>query len=318
MNKKSFRQRNAEIRAKHRKLAERKAMLKERRERKKRMMLAGENDPTEYDPETDTCIVDYKCLIAEKLENKEIEIEMRPLMEQGLIPEPLNSVVFCGNSGSGKTNAMLRWLLNPDFYKDFYNETYLFSLSGKIDPMFKMLNLKKENIISENILSKLNEIVSAHKKSIEEKGVVNHDIIHLIFEDTTGNFDLLKSPLMVTLMTMGRHLRLGVWVVCHKYKSLLPCLRLNASQILLFPTTNGERDQLVDDYSPPGVDKKDFQRLIKYAFKRTDDDKRPFFYIDNKHRFEERNFRKGLYEFLIPIDGKIKKIRAKPKKSNTI
>ena len=95
MNK-SHRQRNAEIRTRFEK------------ERKANEECDAEQTPS-----------DYKMLIAQKIEMPETEMKLRPLMEQGIIPKPLHSVVFCGGTGSGKTNTLLNWLLRRDFYKDF-------------------------------------------------------------------------------------------------------------------------------------------------------------------------------------------------------
>ena len=287
--KKSHRQRNAEIRSNIAKKDKKRSEA-----RLKRQIKQGKA------PEQPTVAADYKMLITKKIEMKETDMDLRPLMEQKLIPGPLHSVLFIASTGQGKTTTVLNWLLSPDFYKDFFDEQYLFSMSSDLDPMFKLLDLPDDHLISDNILPRLNEILSSQKTAVEKSGFKLAKNIQLIFEDATGNFDLLKSPLMITAFTMGRHLKLSVWVIAHKYKSLVPCIRLNASQIVLYPCNNGQRDQIIEDYLPAGVKKNCFKAMIKHAFKPTDEDSRPYLFIDNKSQGDPKRFRKGLYEFLEP------------------
>lgn len=242
----------------------------------------------------------YKNLIAHRIENDEIKMELRPLMENGLIPKPLSSMVFVGTTGCGKTNTFLNYLMREDMYKDYFDETYLFSMSAKLDPLFKMAGIPKKNIISENILGKLSELMNQQKEEVEEKGFAKAKSKMFIFEDSTGNAKLLKSQEMVYAFTMGRHLKLTIVIMVHKYKSIPPTIRLNASQLLIFPCNNTQQTQIYEDYCPNGCAKKVFFKMMSYAFKADEDDKRPFLMIDRKNTHNEKAFRKGLGTFLIP------------------
>ena len=242
---------------------------------------------------------DYKVLIPKKIENKEIEMEMRPLMKQGLIPKPLNSIVFVGSTGSGKTNTFLNMLMHEQMYKDYFDEVYLFSMSAKLDPLFKQAGLKKDNIIGDDILGKTSELLQQQKTDLEENNFAKAKSLMFIYEDSTGNAKLLKSKELVTVFTMGRHLKITIVIMVHKYKSIPPTIRLNASQLAIFPCAGSQQIQLVDDYCPAGCHKKTFYEMLEYAWKPSDEDKRPFFLIDNKSKHDNKNFRKGFYQNLI-------------------
>ena len=243
---------------------------------------------------------DYDRLIAKAIPNDDIKVEMRPLMSEGIIPAPLSSVVFVGGTGTGKSNTLLNWLLHPDFYKDYFSDVLLFSSTAKMDPLFQRAGIPKKNIFDTDIKGKLTEILAAQKKEVESKGSAKAKLKLLIFEDSTSNGKLLKSRDLIQLFTAGRHLRLTVFLVCHKYKSIPPVIRLNASSLVVFPSNNSQLYQLFEDYGQAGVHKKDFYQLVRYAWTPTESDKRPYLYIDNKSKMDKKYLRKGLGEFLCP------------------
>ena len=275
-----MRQRNAELRH---------AMIK------KQNAMNPEAQTLEENPH-----IDYKMLISKKLEDVGNKIQERPLMEQGLIPGALHSVLYIGGSASGKTTHMINSMKNIHMYKDFYNKVYLFSTSGKLDPSFKQLEIPEENIITSDTINRLDEILSAQKQEIEDNGWDETELILLIFEDITSQFRLLKSDLMCCLVTMGRHLKVGLHMMAHKYKSLPPVVRLNASQILFWPCNQGQMYQIYEDWAPGQINKKTFYKMIYFAWEPTAEDQRPFFMIDVKSRHDKKFFRKGLYYNICP------------------
>lgn len=242
----------------------------------------------------------YGRLIAKAIPNDDIKVEMRPLMEAGIIPKPLSSVVFVGGTGTGKTNTLLNWLMHPDFYKDYFSDILLFSSTARLDPLFQKAGIKKKNIFDTNIKDKLSEILATQKKEVESKGSKKAKLKLLIFEDSTSNNKLLKSRDLIQLFTAGRHLRLTVFIVVHKYRSIPPVIRLNASSLVIFPSNNGQLQQIYEDYGQAGVAKRDFYQLVRYAWSPSSEDKRPYLYVDNKDKMGKKYLRKGLYEYLCP------------------
>lgn len=289
MNRKSTRQRQYEVSERIRQKEAKRLERKAKREAKREAKLNPPNDP-----------IGYEGLIPQKIENKEIEMDLRDSMKDGVIPKPLNSIVWVGTTGSGKTNTFLWMLMNENMYKDYFDEVYLFSMSAKLDPLFNMAGIPEKNIISDRILAKTGELMDAQKTHVEQKGFKKAKALMFIFEDSTGNNKLLKSPELVYAFTMGRHMKITIVLMCHKYKSLLPTIRLNASQLCIFPCNNSQQYQLWEDYGPTGCSKKCFFQLMSHAFEATDEDKRPFFLVDNKNKYNKMHFRKGWYECLIP------------------
>ena len=222
------------------------------------------------------------------------KIKLRPGMRDCTIPAFPQSVLLVGSTRSGKTTVLQNLMLSKHMYKDFFDFRFLFSETAKLDDSFKKLKIKKNHIFDEekDMIEKLEEIVSAQKANIENKGVNNSPKILLIFEDATTNEKLLKNTTFKSLFTLGRHLNIMVIVMIHKYKSLNRVCRLNSMNIIFFRASGDETDQLVDDFTPPGYSKKEFKAIVEYATAPDNKSEYNFLYICNKLPFKIK-FRKN-------------------------
>jgi hypothetical protein len=91
-----------------------------------------------------------------------------PLMDEINLRHPFSLAVY-GMTGSGKTVAVLNLLTNPNMYSGFFDEIYLFSVTGNSDDSFEALNLKKKNIITEQMVPKLKKLLEKQKKEVGKK-----------------------------------------------------------------------------------------------------------------------------------------------------
>lgn len=218
------------------------------------------------------------------------KIKLRPLMKNNSIPSFAQSILLVGASGSGKTTVLLNLMTRKEFYKDFFDFVFLFSITAELDDTFNILKIPDRRKISneKDMIEGLKSIVEAQKELIETRGLLGAPKVCLIFEDLTANKKLMRSKAFTDIFTAGRHLNLQVIVCIHKYKSLPRTQRLQAMNIIYFRGSKSEVEQLAEDFTPPRFSKKEFIQLIEFATDADKDNKHNFLYICNKVPFKIR------------------------------
>jgi hypothetical protein len=224
------------------------------------------------------------------------KLESPPLMAEVDLKHPFSLAVY-GMTGSGKTVAVLNLLTNPEMYGGYFDETYLFSATGRSDDSFDALALPKRNVITDKMIPELKKLIERQKKAVERKGVDKAKKVCIIFEDLTANRALMNSPAFIKAFVQNRHLSCSTIACCHKFNALVRTARMNANHHWLFPCAESEVSRVVDEHQPPGIRKSDFVGLIQYAFESTEDQPRPFLWINLKVPTQTR-FRKSLEEML--------------------
>ena len=228
------------------------------------------------------------------LKTNKSKIKRTALMKSHTIPSFAESVLFVGCSGSGKTTLLIRLLTSKQFYHNYFNFVFLFSVTAKLDDTFKLLKVPDHHTFTteDEMIEGLEKILKTQKEIVENKGLDKAPKIALVFEDLTSNKKLMKDPNFLLLWTAGRHLNLQVFACVHKYKAVPRTQRLQAMNVIYFRGAKSEVDQLADDFTPPGHTKKEFIKLVEYA---TEPDKKSghnFLYMANKLPFKIR-FRKN-------------------------
>ena len=107
----------------------------------------------------------------------------------------------------------------------------------------------------------------------------------------------MNSPDFAKAFVQNRHLSISTIACCHKFNALIRTARMNANHHWLFPCSESEVSRVVDEHQPPNLKKADFVRLIQYAFEASDDQPRPFLWINLKVPTNIR-FRKSMEEVL--------------------
>ena len=72
--------------------------------------------------------------------NDKDKIMKNPLYKTCLIPNHPSRTAFIGPSGSGKTNLLISFLVKRQFYKNYFDQIIVFSLTYKSDDNYKKLN----------------------------------------------------------------------------------------------------------------------------------------------------------------------------------
>lgn len=230
------------------------------------------------------------------LPTKATKLQSPPFMEEVDLKHPFSLAVY-GMTGSGKTVAVLNLLTNPHMYGEYFDEVYLFSATGKSDDSFDALELKKNNVITDQMIPKLAKIIESQKRAVERKGIDKAKKVCVIFEDLTANRKLMNSPDFIKAFVQNRHLSMSTIACCHKFNALIRTARMNANHHFLFPCSESEVSRIVDEHQPPGLKKQEFLGLIQHAFEPTEEQPRPFLWVNLKVPTNIR-FRKSMEEIL--------------------
>ena len=225
------------------------------------------------------------------------KIPLRACQKEGIVPKAPFSLMISGRSGSGKTNVLINILTNKDLLKDYFHYIVVFSpTAGKYDDSYKSLGLPSESFKNDFSADDLNTLIENRKALIDKKGiewVVKHSRVLLIMDDVIANRDFLNSPEALKMFALLRHYQCSIIVLMQSYTKLPRALRINANATIIFPSTQSEVEVLLDEITPAGISKKEFQKVIEYAT----EGKHDFLYI-NRHAERGQQIRKNLDEVI--------------------
>ena len=224
------------------------------------------------------------------------KIKVRTLMRNKTIPSHPKSVIFSGSSGSGKSTLLVNLLTRKEFYKNYFDEIHLFSPTGKTDDMFTHLDkhIKDDNVHTEMKIKDLDKILEEQEKQIISKGGIHKaKKVLLIFEDVQSNRKFMNSKSFLKSFIMNRHYGVSTWLCGQAWNRTPRACRLQASAIFYFEGSESETDRLASEYTPPGMNVKDFKQMIIEAV----EEKHSFLFINKDCSFEDR-YRKRLDEII--------------------
>jgi hypothetical protein len=225
------------------------------------------------------------------------KIPLKQCQKNGIMPKAPFSLMISGRSGSGKTNVLINILTNENLLKNYFHYTIVFSpTAGKYDDSYKPLNLPAESFKNDFSADDLNTLIENRKALIDKKGiewVVRNSRVLLIMDDVIANRDFLNSPEALKMFALLRHYQCSICVLVQSYNKLPRALRINANATIVFPSTQSEIEVLLEELTPAGITKRDFQKVIDYATS----GKHDFLYI-NRHAERGEQIRKNLDEVI--------------------
>ena len=220
------------------------------------------------------------------LKTKKSDLPQSSYMEAEIINKFPSLTVCIGRSGSGKSNVVANMLTKKEFMKDFFDEIYLFSPTAKSDDLVEHLKLKDDHIIEkldETAITKLNQIVDKNTEKIKKDGIAKtakNSKILIICDDCISERVFIKSNILSRLATAGRHSLISTIICSQSYTKVPRVIRLQCQGLIVFPSSNDEIELLCEDLCPPGVSKKEFLDIIKFAT-----DERYSFLFVNHHYY---------------------------------
>jgi hypothetical protein len=233
----------------------------------------------------------------EVMETAKAKIPLRKVMKDGTLPRFPFSILISGRSGSGKTNLLLNLLTRKEFYKNYFHYVMVFSPTASVgDDMYDVLDLPEENIRNDFTQEDLDHIIEVRKNLIKEKGiewVAKNSRMLIILDDIIANRNFLMAPASLKMFALLRHYLCSVIVLTQSYNKIPRALRLNCNAVFVFPASQSEVEVLIDEITPAGIKKRDFENVIEYATA----EQYQFLYINNHAKPSER-IRKNLTEII--------------------
>lgn len=252
----------------------------------------NKNNKNDDDDEADTDILKIK-----KYNVEAQDIAINSMMKQNIIPSHPFRCLASGGSGSGKTMLILNLLKRKNFFKNYFDVIFLFSPTAGKDQTQQMLNIPESNVeseLDEKGVDHLKYIFDVQQKYIEKNGIGKSDKILIIFDDIISSEKFLNSATYKKVLIQGRHSNISSITLTQKFHAIPRTLRLQMTDIFFFPSSNSEIERLVDEFTPAGKSKKDFQKLVNIATSKQYN----FLYINMKSPPEKR-YRKNLDTYLI-------------------
>jgi len=233
----------------------------------------------------------------EVMETAKSKIPLREVMKNGTLPRFPFSILISGRSGSGKTNLLLNMLTRQEFYKNYFHYTMVFSPTASVgDDMYDVLQLPEENIRNDFTQEDLESIIEVRKNLIQEKGiewVAKNSRMLIILDDIIASRNFLMSPASLKMFALLRHYLCSVIVLTQSYNKIPRALRLNCNAVCVFPASQSEIEVLIDEITPSGIKKRDFEKVIEYSTA----EPYQFLYINN-HAKKGQQIRKNLTEII--------------------
>jgi hypothetical protein len=236
-------------------------------------------------------------LSIEAIDTAKSKIPQRGIAKSGVLPKFPFSLMLSGSSGSGKTNTLLNILTKKNLYGGYFHFILVYSpTAGKYDDSYKILNLPDENFIEDFGPESLEHLIESRKKLIDEKGIEwvgKNSRVLIILDDVIANRAFLESQTALTLFALLRHYLCAIVVMTQSYTKLPRALRLNCNACAIFPTTQSEIEILLNEITPAGIKKRDFEKVIDFATQ----DKYSFLWI-NRHADRDKQVRKNLDQII--------------------
>lgn len=236
-----------------------------------------------------------------KFETNKSKIKLRPLQEQNIIPAHPFRLLLVGRSGSGKSMNLVNLMSRPHMYgrtnpnnkkSGYFDIVFLFSPTADGgDDLVEHLDLDESKVITDEKMfyPVLEHILKTQKGLIDKNGLLKAPRILVIFDDIQSAEKFIRSDLFVKCFIMGRHYNMSV-IACGQSWTRFPrIVRLQASNIMLYPSSGSEVELLCDEYCPPNKTKNQFRELIRYAT----DQPYQFLHINNQVTADKK-YRKNL------------------------
>jgi hypothetical protein len=233
----------------------------------------------------------------EVIETEKNAIPQRGCVKSGVLPKFPSSVLFCGRSGSGKTNLLLNILTRKELLGNYYHTIIVFSpTAGKYDDTYKALNIPEENFVEDFSPQSFENLIQVRKDLISEKGiewVAKNSRVLIVLDDVIANRDFLQSQTALKLFALLRHYLCSIFILIQSYTKVPRALRLNCNATYIFPASQSEVEILKDEVCPAGLTKKQFEKVIEYATSE------PYSFLSiNNHTKPKERFRRNLDEII--------------------
>lgn len=225
------------------------------------------------------------------LSTRKDKIAQPSAAEAGTIPKLTSNVLFVGASGSGKSTLLVTLMTAKWAYKDWFDEVFLISPTGKTDDVQNHLGLDDDHIIDDlkDAPGLLADLMEEQRDDIQARGADKAKQICLVFDDVISDRDLMKSNEFTTCFVASRHYNFSTFLCSQSFTRVPRVCRLQAQVLFYFKGGRSEQELLAEEYSAPGFSKKRMFKLIDFCTS----EKYSFLTVNRRLDFAER-YRKNL------------------------
>ena len=213
------------------------------------------------------------------------------------LPQPNFRTLMIAPSYVGKTNLILNLLI--DHYKDM--KVYIFSKSFKNDSIWDNIDIDEEFVFDTFDEPAIREILKEQEglKQKHKNDLTKIPKLLFIIDDMVSDIVDSRSNIILELFFRGRHYVLSTILTSQAYKGLPSKIRLNGSDIILFPqSSETEVDAIAQENAYGGMSKKHFTKLFNHA---TTYEDFSFMYINRRAPLGQKFRRK--FDTIINVEG---------------
>jgi hypothetical protein len=223
---------------------------------------------------------EYMSEVPEHLQNKNI-------------PGFPSTIVTVGKPGSGKSNLTMNFLTRKELFNGFFDKIYLLGPTVESDKLYSTIYVPEAQKVVDGakFVEKLKEWTDKQIAQVKENPKKAPKCLFLFEDFTMYRNNIQTNPDFIKSFTAIRHHKATSWVNIHKLAALERTSRMACMHIILFPVNNTDIEAAYEEYGTSDLHKQDFKYLCKFAWQPTDDEKKPFLYI-NLYAPDTQRFRK--------------------------
>lgn len=175
---------------------------------------------------------------------------------------PFRTMVV-GNSGSGKTVLMLTLLNN--FFKDYFDELWLFSPTYGVDDTWDSLDWPEDkvHVVKDFSEDEVQNLLDRQMNDIRRKGILKSKKVLLVADDQINSPQFLNSAVWQSYMTLGRHENVSTLIATQKYNKLPFIWRAQMSNLFIFNSDNEEElETIMNEQKLASLTRRQFRELF--------------------------------------------------------
>lgn len=193
-------------------------------------------------------------------------------------------------TGAGKTVLAANLLLRSHFYKDYFENIYLWSPTFEENPEW----LEVEDGFTE--VFEDFDTLSAEVQAIVDQQQETQERTLVIFDD--ADEVISRDEDVIHLMKRGRHFNISVILITQHYNTLCSKIRTQLSNIVVFRIPGGLELKTITDRQRGHLTRREFESALSFATK----DPFAFLHINHQHPDRSFHFMKNFDVKIFPTD----------------
>ena len=232
------------------------------------------------------------------LKTKKDEIKQPDAALADIIPRLTSNNLFVGASGSGKSTLMVNLIMEPQYWRGWFDRIILVSPTAKTDDIQKEIHalIDDEDDIIDDLTAapaRVQEVMDAQREDIEVMGADKAPQILLVYDDVVADKNLLTSDVFGKSFIMSRHFNFTTCLCTQSFTQAPRKCRLQCQNLFYFKGSNSEMELIAEELAPPGFSKTRMRLLVAFATQ----DAYSFLHVNRRVPFELR-YRRNLDEVI--------------------